>query len=106
MEAAVTHGAKQWNWAVPDWGVVFELRFADEADWTRFRATPAVGAALDGAPDPINGVFIYPGRGGASGARIPRRPRPRPRVDRALPEPDDDGGFADSPRAALEFGSR
>ena len=29
-------------------------------------------AALDAVPDPINGLMIYPGRGGSSGARVPQ----------------------------------
>jgi hypothetical protein len=27
-------------------------------------------------PDPINGLLVYPGRGGSAGATHPRRPRP------------------------------
>jgi len=43
-ETAVTHGAKEWGWGARDWGVIFEVAFADEADWLHFRATPAVCA--------------------------------------------------------------
>lgn len=89
VEAAVTHGAKQWSWVVRDWGVLLEVSFQDESDWLRFRATLAVRAALDAVPDPVNGVFVYSGRGGGSGARVPRRPRPRPRAGSAArPEPE------------------
>ncbi len=35
-------------------------------------------AALDGVPDPVNGLLVYRGRGGAAGPRSPRRPRPAP----------------------------
>jgi hypothetical protein len=35
-----------------------------------------VRAALDAVPDPVNGLLIYPGRGGSSGRVQPRRPRP------------------------------
>lgn len=88
VEAALTHGAQEWNWVARKWGVIFELAFRDEADWLRFRGTPAVQAALDGAPDPVNGLLIYAGRGGSSGAGVPRRPRPAPRSGAAArPEP-------------------
>jgi hypothetical protein len=86
IEAALTHGAKEWNWALPRWGVVLEVSFADEADWLRFRGTAAVRAALDAVPDPVNGIYIYPGRGGTSGATAPTRPRPRPQSGGAVPE--------------------
>ncbi len=89
VEAALTHGAKDWTWVVRPWGVLVELSFDDEADWLRFRATPAVQAALDAAPDPVNGMWVYSGRGGSSAARVPRHPRPFRSSDSApLPEPD------------------
>lgn len=77
-ETAVTHGAKEWGWVTRDWGVIFEVAFADEADWLHFRATPAVCAALDAVPDPVNGLLVYSGRGGSSAADVPRRPRLSP----------------------------
>jgi len=86
----VTHGAKEWTWVVRDWGVLLEILFSDETEWLRFRGTPAVRAALDAAPDPINGRWIYSGRGGSSAAMVPRRPRPVRGSDGAptpLPEP-------------------
>ena len=55
LEAAITHGAKEWAWVFQGWGVLLEIGFADEADWLRLRATPAVQAALDAVPDPVNG---------------------------------------------------
>jgi len=76
-EAALTHGAVGWSWLHRDWGVILEIEFATEADWDRFRALPAVQAALDAVPDPANGLLVYPGRGGSSGRVVPRRPRPR-----------------------------
>ncbi len=89
LEAAITHGAKDWTWVTRGWGVLLEVAFPDESDWLRFRATPAVQAALDSVPDPLSGIFIYSGRGGSSGALIPRRPRPKPMADGApLPEPE------------------
>lgn len=87
IEAAITHGVKEWNWAFTSWGVVLELGFADEVDWLRFRATPGVKAALDAVPDPVSGLYVYPGRGGTSGARVATRPRPRPLAGGAVPEP-------------------
>ncbi len=35
-------------------------------------------AALDGVPDPVNGLLIYRGRGGAAGGTKPRKPKPAP----------------------------
>jgi len=88
-EAAITHGAQEWTWVVRDWGVLLEVTFADESDWLRFRATPAVRAALDAAPDPVNGMWVYSGRGGSSASRVPRRPKPRSQSDGApMPEPE------------------
>ena len=77
-EAAITNGARRWQWHKHRWGVVLELEFIDEHQRDRFRDLPAVRAALDAAPDPVNGVLGYPGRGGGSGTRVPRRPRPLP----------------------------
>jgi hypothetical protein len=92
LEAALTHGAKDWAWVQCSWGVLLELGFEDEQDWLRWRATVAVRAALDAVPDPVNGIFVYSGRGGSSGAGVPRRPRPRPRADAAqLPIPEPSG---------------
>lgn len=89
VEAAITHGAQEWSWVVRDWGVLLEVTFRDEADWLRFRATPAVQAALDAAPDPVNGMWVYGGRGGSSASPLPRRPRPRRLSDGApRPEPE------------------
>lgn len=78
IEAALTNGAKDWDWTETRWGVVLEIRFDGEESLTRFRDLPAVTAALDAVPDPVNGLFVYPGRGGGAGARNPRTPRPTP----------------------------
>jgi hypothetical protein len=78
VESALSNGASEWAWVETRWGVVLEVSFAEEADWLRFRALPAVRAALDGVPDPVNGLLVYRGRGGSSGANSPRRPRPVP----------------------------
>nr|BFE62725.1 hypothetical protein GCM10020063_072510 [Dactylosporangium thailandense] len=89
IEAAVTHGAQDWAWRSEDFGVVFEIGFADASDWQRFRQLPAVVAALDAvAPDSL---YVYRGRGGNAGAVQPRRPGPVPAAGAAAlpiePEP-------------------
>ena len=77
-EAAITHGAMYYEWHDTEYGVIFEVLFREDDDWEAFRALPAVRAALDGVPDPVNGLIIYRGRGGASGSRSPRKPKPAP----------------------------
>jgi hypothetical protein len=77
IEAAITNGAREWNWAPQEWGTVFEVAFNESEDWQRYRDLPGVRAALDAVPDPVRGLYIYQGRGGSSGAdrrRTPRRP--------------------------------
>jgi len=75
-EAAITHGAYEWEWHVHHWGVLFEIAFATDDRWASFRRLPLVVAALDAVPDPMRGLFVYPGRGGSASSRQPRRPRP------------------------------
>ena len=77
-EAAITHGAMYYEWHDTEYGVIFEVLFRDDEQWEGFRALPAVRAALDGVPDPVNGLIIYRGRGGAAGGRKPRKPKPAP----------------------------
>lgn len=77
-EAAVTNGALYWDWHDTQYGVVFEVCFATDAQWDTFRSLPTVRTALDAVPDPVNGLLIYRGRGGAAGSRQPRGPRPAP----------------------------
>jgi hypothetical protein len=87
-EAAVTHGATYWEWHEHRHGVVLEVLFDSDDQWEAFRALPAVRAALDNAPDPVNGLIIYRGRGGGAGARKPRKPGPAPIASAVeLPEP-------------------
>ena len=54
-----------------------EVAFRDADNWVTFRHLPAVTAALDAVPDPVNGLMIYQGRGGSSASSDPRRPFPR-----------------------------
>jgi hypothetical protein len=90
VEAAITSSAADWQWIEHKAGVVFEVSFADEDSWERFRALPGVQAALDGAPDPVGGVLVYRGRGGSAGSRQPRRPKPSAGAGALeLPEPAD-----------------
>ena len=77
-EAAVTNGARDWKWHAPRWGVILELKFRDERARDAFRQLPATLAALDAVPDPVFGLFVYPGRGGGSTSGKPRSPRPSP----------------------------
>jgi hypothetical protein len=76
FEAAVTHGALDWSWVPTTWGLVLEIEFPNAETWSAFRRLPGVQAALDAVPDPIRGLFVFPGRGGSEGALLPRRPRP------------------------------
>jgi hypothetical protein len=78
IESALTHGALAWEWRDLSWGVLFEVSFADEEQWERWRDLPGTRAALDAVPDPINGLVVYRGRGGSSSTPVPRRPRPAP----------------------------
>jgi hypothetical protein len=90
VEAAITTGAVDWNWIEHKSGVVFEVCFADEARWEAFRGSSAVQAALDAVPDPSYGLLVYKGRGGGSGARQPKKPRPSAGAGAIeLPEPVD-----------------
>jgi hypothetical protein len=89
IESAVTAGATSWEWHQHRWGVVFEVEFGEDSQWEAFRAIPAVQAALDAVPDPVNGLLVYRGRGGGAGASSPRKPRPVAGAGAiALPEPE------------------
>ncbi|MBG0562621.1 hypothetical protein [Actinoplanes aureus] len=76
VEAAIAHGAYEWRWHRFSWGVLFEIGFRSDDRWSSYRDVPIVRAALDAVPDPVNGLLIYPGRGGSAGRVQPRRPRP------------------------------
>lgn len=87
-ESAVTNGAVQWRWFAYDWGVVLEVSFRDEQAWTHWHALPGTRAALDAVPDPVGGLLVHRGHGGASGRYVPRGPRIAPGAGQtALPEP-------------------
>jgi hypothetical protein len=94
VRVAVEHGAVDWFWRNTSSGVVLELLFGDDSvvawhGWGAFRDVPAVRAALDAVPDPVNGLLMYPGLGGSSGSLVPRRPRPRLGAGALeLPEPE------------------
>ena len=77
-DAAITNGALYYEWHDTEYGVIFEVLFPGDKEWESFRALPAVRAALDGVPDPVNGLLIYRGRGGAAGGTKPRKPKPAP----------------------------
>jgi hypothetical protein len=88
-EAALASGTGDWAWHEFPWGIVLELEFADEEAWARFRSLPLIQAALDAVPDPVNGFFVYRGRGGSAGVRTPRRPVPLTGAGAvSLPEPE------------------
>ena len=76
VENALASGALDWNWHRTSWGVIFEVAFADEEAWDRYRNNLGVAVALDAVPDPVSGLIVYRGRGGSSGASKPRKPRP------------------------------
>lgn len=89
VETALSSGAVYWDDHEHAWGVVLEFTFADESARDRFREHPTLLAALDAVPDPVNGVLVYPHRGGGAGVTAPRRPRPAPVADAAaLPTPE------------------
>jgi hypothetical protein len=89
IEAALTNGAVNGSWHADHWGVAFEICFEDEERWERFRRLPVVRAALDGVPDPVNGLLIYRGRGGGASVREPSEPKPAPTASAvSLPEPE------------------
>lgn len=101
-ESGLSHGALDWSWHSHTWGVVFEIRFEDEAAWDRWRESPAVVAALDKVPDPVSGLIVYKGRGGSSGRVQPRRPKPLSGSGAAaLPLPLDDWVPVEDDRPAL-----
>ena len=76
VENAIVSGAVDWEWHRASFGVIFEVAFEDEEAWDRYRASLGVELALAAVPDPVRGLIVYKGRGGSSGTRTPRKPRP------------------------------
>ena len=98
VETALQSGAVDWEWHRTTWGVVFEVAFADEESWERFRAMASVQAALDAVPDPVTGVLVYRGRGGSAGKSNPRKPKPLVGSgSAALPMPEGDPSVLAAP---------
>jgi hypothetical protein len=94
--SALGFGALDWSWHRHDWGVVFEVSFADEAAWDAWRESLTVQTALDSVPDPVAGLIVYKGRGGSSGRVQPRTPKPlRGSGAAALPLPIEYDVFPD-----------
>ena len=94
IEAALTNGAIDGAWHAGSWGVIFEVLFETSEQWQAFRSLPAVRAALDAVPDPVNGLLVYRGRGGGADVRNPRRPKPAPAASAvSLPEPHGEPEF-------------
>lgn len=89
IESAISNGAVDWVWHEHRWGVVLELAFEREGQWEVYRELPAVRAALDAVPDPLNGLLVYRGRGGGAGAASRLRPKPFAGAGAVeLPEPE------------------
>lgn len=76
VEVALSFGAQDWDRHQLNWGVVLEVCLPDDDAWAAFQEAVIVKAALDAVPDPVTGLILYRGRGGSSGAKEPRRPRP------------------------------
>lgn len=76
VENAIVSGALDWQWHRGSFGVIFEVAFEDEEAWDAYRASLGVEVALSAVPDPVRGLIVYKGRGGNSGTRKPRKPRP------------------------------
>ncbi|WUH93878.1 hypothetical protein OG900_29695 [Streptomyces sp. NBC_00433] len=87
-ESLITNGASSWRWFEHSWGVVLEVAFAEEESWADWLALPGTAATLDAVPDPVRGLIVHRGHGGASGSYVPRPAGTAPRADSvALPEP-------------------
>ena len=82
LEAALTNGARNWEWHTPRWGLILELIFSDERARNAFRELPAVIAALDAVPIRSSGCLCIPAAVGgqelASHAGLGLRPSPEP----------------------------
>jgi hypothetical protein len=91
IESAISNGAVDWTWHEHGWGVVLEVAFERDEQWQAYRDLPAVRAALDAVPDPVNGLLVYRGRGGGAGVPARRPPKPFSGAGAVeLPEPEPD----------------
>ena len=89
IESAISNGVVDWVWHEHRWGVVLEIAFERDDQWEAYRDLPAVRAALDAVPDPVNGLLVYRGRGGGAGAASRLRPKPFAGAGAVeLPEPE------------------
>jgi hypothetical protein len=105
-EAAITHGAMYYEWHDSQYGVIFEVLFPSDAEFEAFRDLPSVRAALDAVPDPVNGLLIYRGRGGAAGSTKPRKPKPAPSAAALeLEEPKEERRIGRKVARRLHYGS-
>jgi hypothetical protein len=77
IEAAIVHGAVDWDRKKTAWGVAIEIEFDSEKAWKEFRNAAAIRTLLNNVPDPVNGVLIYRGRSldGGSTARRSKKPK-------------------------------
>ena len=62
IEAALNSGVRDGAWHADRRGVVFEVLFDTGHQREAFLSLPAVRAALNAVPDPVNGLLIYRGR--------------------------------------------
>jgi hypothetical protein len=86
--AAMSWSGLDWEWRHRTWGLIFLVAFPSEAEYEEWRKLPAVIAALDAVPDPVNGLVFHRGWGGTSGSGEPRRGKPRAGAGGAeIPEP-------------------
>lgn len=88
--AAMSWSGLDWDWREFSWGLAFFVAFPSEAEYEQWRTMPAVVAALDAVPDPVNGLVFHRGWSGTSGSGEPLRPRPHAGAGAAeAPIPDE-----------------
>jgi hypothetical protein len=104
--AAMSWGGLDWDWEEHPWGLLLKVAFPSEAEYEQWRTMPAIVAALDAVPDPVNGLIFHRGWGGTSGSGEPRRGRPLAGAGGAevpLPEDADDSVIAVAPGAVRDM---
>ncbi len=88
--AAMSWSGLDWDWRSFSWGLLLMIAFPSEAEYEQWRQVPAVIAALDAVPDPVNGLVFHRGWGGTSGSGEPRRGKPMAGAGGAeVPVPED-----------------